>query len=84
MPLAVIIGSTVGTLFFVGVCLIVTAVVLINVNDYRNFKRYEAMRLQLEGQLEGLNPLYETPGSSETTTVNPAYGRQSVREEQGF
>ena len=40
IPLAVIIGSTVGTLFFIGVCLIVTAVVLINLNDYRNFKRY--------------------------------------------
>ena len=77
IPLAVIIGSTVGGLFFVGICLIVTAVVLVNLNDYYRFKRYEAERAELEGMLNDvINPLYENKESSETTFVNPAFGGQ--------
>ena len=79
IPLAVIIGSTVGSLFFIGICLIVTAVVLVNLKDYYQFKRYEAERAALAAQLEGfINPIYQDKPDCETTVVNPAYGDNKV------
>ena len=36
--MAVVIGSSMGTLFFLGICLLIAAIVIINVNDYQNWK----------------------------------------------
>ena len=39
--MAVVIGSSMGTLFFLGICLLIAAIVIINVNDYQNWKKYQ-------------------------------------------
>ena len=42
--MAVVIGSSMGTLFFLGICMLIAAIVIINVNDYRNWKKYQVGR----------------------------------------
>ena len=45
ISMAVVIGSSMGTLFFLGICLLIAAIVIINVNDYRNWKKYQVGRM---------------------------------------
>lgn len=69
-----IIGGTVGTLLFLGLILLVAAIVLINVNDLRRWRQYQAWKAENERRLgEHSNPLYMEKGSTQTTVQNPAF-----------
>ncbi len=60
LSLAVVIGSSMGTLLFIGLCLLIAAVVIININDLRRWKQYQAWRRENEERLGAVtNPLYE-------------------------
>merc|ERR1712037_642952 len=71
ISMAVVIGSSMGSLFFLGICLLIAAIVIINVNDYRNWKKYQAWRKENEERLGAVtNPLYEERKSSSETFMN--------------
>ena len=60
LSLAVIIGSTTGTLIFIGLALLVAVVVIININDLRRWKQYQAWRRDNEERLGvETNPIYQ-------------------------
>ena len=72
VPLALILGTTFGTLFLVGIGLLVAAIVIININDLRRWQQYQAWKAENEGRLgEHSNPLYQEKA---TTFKNPAFG----------
>ena len=75
--LAAVIGGTVGGLVFAGFCIIVAVIVLINVNEYRTLKRFEAELEKLRsGENDYKNPLYvKPPQQMETTVMNPMAGK---------
>ncbi len=70
--LAIIMGGTAGTLLLVGLGLIVAAVVVVNLNDLRRWKQYQAWKEENERRLaEHRNPLYQDK------IMNPAFeGKQ--------
>ena len=71
-PLLLTIGITVGIFFAVCIGLLVAAVVIINVNDYREYKRFEAEKRVAIGEMEKHdNPTYHSPVQM---NENPAHG----------
>lgn len=71
IPMAVIMGSSIGLLLLIGIILLVTAIVIVNINDLRRWKQYQAWKAENERQLgEQANPLYE---SKTTTFQNPSF-----------
>lgn len=74
VALAVVFGSSLGTLLFIGLVLLVAAVVIININDLRRWRQYQAWKRENEERLGvATNPLYESKPKEETFH-NPAYG----------
>lgn len=70
--LAAVIGGTVGGLVFAGFCVIIAVIVLINVNEYRALKRFEAELERLKsGEHDYMNPIYKERPQMETTVMNP-------------
>ena len=71
VPIAVIIGSTLGAFFAVCLALLASAVVIININDWRQYQNYLKNKEMALRQLEeNKNPLFEDPSMR---TENPAY-----------
>jgi hypothetical protein len=50
--------------------MLISAVVIININDYRRFKQYEAQVAEANKLLEMENPKFRSPT---TTTMNPMH-----------
>ena len=70
-PIEIVIGSTVGGFFAVCLVLLVSAVVVINVNDWRQYQNYLKNKESNLEQLEkNTNPLFEHPNKK---IENPAY-----------
>ena len=73
VPIAIIIGATVGAFFGLCIVLLITAVVVINVNDYRQYQNYlknKEMNLKCLGTAENVNPLFKDQNQK---IQNPAY-----------
>ena len=69
VPVAELLGASAGILLATIIIATIATVVIINLNDLREWKRYEAMRLESEQRLgEFMNPLYE---GNTTSTTNP-------------
>ncbi len=69
-----ILAGTTGTLFLVGLGLIVAAVVIVNLNDLRRWQQYQAWKAENERRLgEHSNPLYQAKGATTATFKNPAF-----------
>jgi hypothetical protein len=73
VSLAIVMGTSMGALLLVGLGLLVAAVVIINVNDLRRWKQYQAWKMENEDRLgQVTNPLYE---DKEEIFQNPMYGQ---------
>ena len=71
VPVAVIIGSTLGAFVAVCLALLVAAIVIINVNDWRQYQNYlKNKEMNLRHLAENKNPLFKDPAMQ---TENPAY-----------
>ena len=71
IPIEVIIGATIGSFFALCLVLLITAVVVINVNDYRQFQNYlKNKQMNVKHLAENVNPLF----ADQTQKIeNPAY-----------
>ena len=76
LPVAIIIGSTVGAFFAICLAFVISAVVVININDWRQYQNYlknkEATVQDLP--LESINPLFKDPWKR-----NPSYKRSAKK-----
>ena len=74
IPMALVIGSTVGTLLLIGIGLLIAVVVIININDLRRWQRFQAEKQENEMRLaEHSNPLFMEKQNQSTTVQNPAF-----------
>ena len=74
IPVMTILISTIGTFFAICLGLLISAVVIININDYRSYKRYLTNKKEAEIALNARNENAQFV-SPETTTSNPQYGK---------
>ena len=75
IPVTTILISTIGTFFAICLGLLISAVVIININDYRSYKKYLANKKEAEEQMKMMemsNPQFKSP---DTTTQNPLHGK---------
>ena len=73
IPLAIILGSTIGGFFAACLALLVSAVVIINVNDYRQYQNYLVNKKEAEKVMQEMtNPLFVSPNQM---TENPMFGK---------
>ena len=76
IPVTTILISTIGTFFAVCLGLLISAVVVININDYRSYKKY----LENKKEAEGLMAQMKTSANPEHQShvqffENPAHGK---------
>ena len=77
VPVAIIIGSTVGAFFALCLVLLVSAIVIINVNDYRQYQNYLKNKEKNWKMLgENMSPLYKNPVQK---TENPRFQNPTYR-----
>ena len=76
IPVTTILVTTIGTFFAVCLGLLISAVVVINVNDYRRYKQYlvnkEEAELMMAQMKTNTNPEHQP---SVTSHENPAHGK---------
>ena len=74
VPVATILISTIGTFFAICLGLLISAVVIININDYRSYKKYLANKKEAEELMERMNanPDHKSPIMM---TENPNFGK---------
>ena len=71
IPIAIIIGSTVGAFFALCLVLLISAIVIINVNDWRQYQNYLKNKEATVQQLPlNINPLFKDP---KQWIRNPSY-----------
>ena len=72
IPVTTILVSTIGTFFAVCLGLLISAVVVINVNDYRSYKKYQINKKEAEELMAKMNtnPEHQSPV---TFHENPAH-----------
>ena len=74
VPIAIIIGATVGAFFALCIVILVSAVVIINVNDYRQYQNYlKNKEMNVKCLAENINPLF---ADRNQRTENPAYQKR--------
>ena len=62
IPIAVIIGATIGSFFALCLVLLITAVIVVNVNDYRQYQNYlKNKEMNVKHLAENVNPLFGDP-----------------------
>ena len=76
IPVTTILVTTIGTFFAVCLGLLISAVVVINVNDYRRYKQYLVNKEEAEKMMAQMktntNPEHQP---SVTHHENPAHGK---------
>ena len=76
IPVTTILISTIGTFFAVCLGLLISAVVVININDYRSYKKYLENKKEAEGLMAQMktstNPEHQSPVQF---FENPAHGK---------
>lgn len=72
IPVMTILISTIGTFFAICLGLLISAVVIININDYRSYKKYLANKKEAEMMMNEMNENAQFV-SPETTTSNPQH-----------
>ena len=76
IPVTTILVTTIGTFFAVCLGLLISAVVVINVNDYRRYKQYLVNKNEAEELMAKMktstNPEHQSPV---TFHENPAHGK---------
>ena len=76
IPVTTILVSTIGTFFAVCLGLLISAVVVININDYRSYKKYLENKKEAEGLMAQMktstNPEHQSPVQF---FENPAHGK---------
>ena len=71
IPIELIIGITVGSFFGLCLALVISAIVIININDWRQYQNYLKNKQFAESAFnENINPLFANPMQK---TENPAY-----------
>ena len=70
-PIMIVLISSIGTVFAILLGLLIAAIVIINVNDYRVYKQFLANKNEAEQALTDMqNPHFVDP---KTTTQNPMF-----------
>ena len=71
-PLMIVLATSIGIVFAILIALLVAAVVIVNINDYRMYQQYLANKKEAEVALQDMkNPLFVDPNKE---TQNPMYG----------
>ena len=75
IPLEIILGATIGGFCAACLALLISTVVIINVNDYRQYQNYLVNKKAAEEELQKFtNPLY---GGPDQMTQNPLFGKDT-------
>ena len=68
----IVLATSIGIVFAILIALLVAAVVIVNINDYRMYQQYLANKKEAEVALQDMkNPLFVNPNKE---TENPMYG----------
>ena len=70
-PIGVVLVTTIGTAFAILLGILIAAIVVVNVNDYRSYKQFLSNKTEAEIALQDMeNPHYVNPN---LTTQNPLF-----------
>ena len=72
-PIGIVLVTSIGTAFAILLGLLIAAIVIVNVNDYRAYKQFLSNKTEAEIALQDMeNPHYVDPNK---TTVNPLFNK---------
>ena len=69
-PLLVVLVSSISIVLGTLIALLIAAIVIINLNDYRRYKQYLDQKKEAEEAMDMLNPHFQDP---KTNTQNPMF-----------
>ena len=73
IPVMIILLVSIGAFFAIMLALLIAAIVIININDYRRYKQYIKQKEEAETALQDMqSPLFVDPNQ---TTMNPLHGK---------
>ena len=69
-PLLIVLVSSISIVLGILIALFITAIVIINLNDYRRYKQYLDQKKEAETMMDMQNPHFQDPN---TNTQNPMF-----------